>query len=105
MGIDISAKMIYGVPYKDLPEEILEEVDDLLDSGELDYASPWYDTPRHEWIIGVEMDVWGDKQSDLSYMVAKIEDDIPDILDTEGLELGALAYELELGFYVSAHIT
>ena len=26
MGIDISAKLIYGAPYSDLPEEILEEV-------------------------------------------------------------------------------
>ena len=24
MGIDISAKLIYGLPYSDLPEEILE---------------------------------------------------------------------------------
>ena len=28
MGIDISAKLIYGTPYSDLPEEILEEVDE-----------------------------------------------------------------------------
>ena len=28
MGIDISAKLLYGLPYSDLPEEILEEVDE-----------------------------------------------------------------------------
>ena len=52
MGIDISAKLIYGIPYADLPEEILEGVDEMLDNGELDYASPYYDAPRDGWIVG-----------------------------------------------------
>ena len=52
MGIEISAKLIYGLPYSDLPEEILEEVDEMLDDGSLDYASPYYNAPRHEWIVG-----------------------------------------------------
>ena len=51
MGIDISAKLIYGLNYSDLPEEILEDVDEMLDSGDLDYASPYYDAPRNEWIV------------------------------------------------------
>ena len=46
MGIDISAKLIYGLPYEDIPEEILDEVNEMLDDGELDYASPYYDSPR-----------------------------------------------------------
>ena len=56
MGIDISAKLIYGCNYSDLPEEILEEVDEMLDDGSLEYASPYYDAPREEWIVGVEAD-------------------------------------------------
>ena len=55
MGIDISAKLIYGLNYSDLPEEILEEVNEMLDNGELEYASPYYDAPRDEWIVGVEI--------------------------------------------------
>ena len=55
MGIDISAKLIYGLPYSDLPEEIREEVNEMLDMGDLDYASPYYDAPRNEWIVGVDM--------------------------------------------------
>ena len=51
MGIDIGAKLIYGLPYSDLPEEVLEEVDEMLDNGDLDYASPYYDAPRGEWIF------------------------------------------------------
>ena len=38
MGIDISAKLIYGLPYSDLPEEILEDVNEMLDNGEFDYG-------------------------------------------------------------------
>ena len=45
MGIDISAKLIYGLPYLDLPEEIREDVNEMLDMGDLDYASPYYDAP------------------------------------------------------------
>ena len=58
MGIDISAKLIYGLPYSDLPEEILGEVNEMLDNGELDYASPYYDAHRSEWIVGVEIRAW-----------------------------------------------
>ena len=36
MGVDIDAKLIYGTPYSDLPEEILEEVNEMLDDGSLD---------------------------------------------------------------------
>ena len=48
MGIHIRAKLIYGLPYSDLPEEILEDVNEMLDNGELEYASPYYDAPREE---------------------------------------------------------
>lgn len=94
MGIDIEAMMIYGLPYKDLPEEILEEVDELLDSGELDYASPWYDSPRHKWIVGVKVDIWGDTLDSAERELHVAAGRIPDIL--EGLSLG---------FFVSAHVT
>ena len=30
MGVNIEAKLIYGTPYSDLPEEILEEVNEML---------------------------------------------------------------------------
>ena len=54
MGIHIRAKLIYGLPYSDLPEEVLEEVNEMLDNGGLDYASPSVlFAPRDEWIVGV----------------------------------------------------
>ena len=55
----VLAKLIYGCNYSDIPEEILDEVNEMLDNGELDYASPYYDAPRDEWIVGVEVDCWG----------------------------------------------
>ena len=73
MGIYISAKLIYGLPYSDLPEEILKIVDNMLDNGELDYASPYYDAPRNEWIVGVEIGAWKKGHYDLGYEILKME--------------------------------
>lgn len=87
MGIDISAKLIYGLPYEDIPEEILDEVNEMLDNGELDYASPTYDAPQDEWIVGVEIPVWADQNSDLGHKISCIEDEVPEILDRDDIEL------------------
>lgn len=53
MGISMSAKLIFGVPYEELAE--LENIDEMLDDGVLDYASPYYDSPRTEWVVGIEL--------------------------------------------------
>lgn len=96
MGIDISAKLIYGCNYSDLPEEILEDVDEMLDNGDLDYASPYCDAPREEWIVGVEVNCYGKGVWELKN---HLEDDvyhhIPQILRD---------YDLELGLYVTPHV-
>ena len=91
MGIDISAKLLYGLPYEDIPEEILDEVNDMLDSGELDYASPYYDAPRGDWIVGVEEELWGDSYIDLSWS---------DFCSHKGIRI--LGNDLK--FYVTPHV-
>lgn len=65
MGIDIDAKLIYGIPYSELPDEILDEVDEMLDNGDLDYASPYYDAARDECIVGVEVECYGHAPSEI----------------------------------------
>ena len=96
MGIDISAKLIYGCNYSDLPEEILEEVDEMLDAGSLDYSSPYYDAPRDEWIVGVEVDCYG---VDIWELTNHLEDGvyrkIPECFGD---------FDLELGLYVTPHV-
>lgn len=87
MGIDISAKLIYGLPYSELPEEILEEVDELLDDGSLEYASPYYDAPRDEWIVGVETTAWKKGHYDLGYEISQIDDEIPEVLVSDDIDL------------------
>lgn len=87
MGIDISAKLIYGCNYSDIPEEILDEVDEMLDNGEIEYASPTYGAPQDEWIVGVEIRAFGKNHYDLSCSIAQIDDEIPDILVREDIEL------------------
>lgn len=73
MGIAIEAKLIYGVFYSDLPEEILEEVNDMLDYGDLDHASPYYDAPRDEWIVGVEITCYGHEPEDIENLMGNIK--------------------------------
>lgn len=95
MGIDISAKLLYGTPYSDLPEEILEEVDEMLDDGDLDYASPYYDAPRDRWIVGVEISAWKMGQFDLGYKIYQIDEEIPEILVSD---------DIDLSVYVTPHV-
>ena len=96
MGIDISAKLIYGLNYSDLPEEILEEVNEMLDMGDLDYASPYYDAPRDKWIVGVDVECYG---VDIMELNNHMEDDvyrkIPECFGD---------FDLELGLYVTPHV-
>ena len=96
MGIDIGAKLIYGLPYSDLPEEILEEVNEMLDMGDLDYASPYYDAHRSEWIVGVDVECYG---VDIVELNNHMEDDvyrkIPECFGD---------FDLVLGLYVTPHV-
>lgn len=54
MSIDTSAKLIYGAPFEVL-NVCVEGLEEMLDDGTIDYASPYYDAPRDEWIVGVEL--------------------------------------------------
>ena len=94
MGIDVGAKLIYGVFYSDLPEEILEEVNEMLDAGDLNYASPYYDAPRDEWIVGVGCELWGD---DLQNAEREI--------NIASMKLLNLLKNCDVGFYVTPHVT
>ena len=93
MGIDISAKLIYGLPYSELPKEILDEVDEMLDNGDLDYASPYYDAPRGDWIVGVECELWGDSPSDAARE-----------MHIANMKLYDLFKGCDVGFYITPHV-
>ena len=95
MGIDISAKLLYGIPYSDLPEEILEEVSEMLDVGELDHASPYYDAPRDEWIVGVGIACYGHEPEDIENLMGNIKlQELP-----QSMRL------LDLRVYVAPHVS
>lgn len=96
MGIDIDAKLMYGCYYSDLPEEILEDVDEMLDDGDLDYASPWYDSDKDDWIVGVEVKVKKKSHYDLGYQVSNIHEEVPEILIRD---------DIELLMYVTPHVS
>lgn len=94
MGMSIKAKLIYGVPYVDIPEELIEKVDELLDDGKLDYASPYYNSFREDWIVGKSVACWGEDYIDTSGWV--MDEHIPVEFRDNGLECK---------FYVSPHVT
>ena len=73
MGIDTSAKLIYGATYEELSE--VAGLEDMLDNGEISYASPYYDSDRESWIIGVEMpsEVDGEAEMVIAIRGAKAE--------------------------------
>lgn len=94
MGIHIRAKLIYGLPYSDLPEEVLEEVDEMLDDGTLGYASPYYDAPRDEWIVGVELTCYGREPEDVESLMGNIKlQELPRVMKL-----------LDLRVYVTPHV-
>ena len=96
MGIHIRAKLIYGLPYSDIPEEVLEEVDEMLDDGTLGYASPYYDAHRSEWIVGVEVECYGAGVWELkNHMEDDVYHKIPECFGD---------YDLVLGLYVTPHV-
>lgn len=96
MGMQIRARLIYGCYYSELPEEILDEVNEILDSGELEYASPYYDSSRSDWIVGVRIGVNGKTCGDAGYQVQAAENEIPEILIRD---------DIELRVYVSPDVT
>ena len=96
MGMNIDAKLILGYTYAQLTgwaNENDEDVDDLIDLDELDYASPYYDSPRAEWVIGTSVSPWGREVADYH-----------GVLDRARFEL-MKRFGIEPKLYVSAHVT
>ena len=78
MGIHIKGKLIVGLEYdkmvellsltQDEPEEYL---DSLLDNGEIDYSSHYYDSPRNMWCVGEDVGRGG---IDINYQFKLIQE-------------------------------
>lgn len=60
MGMDISSKLLYGMNYSELVEKLtdeqIEQLEGDLDYDEIEYASPYYDSPRERWFVGIELE-------------------------------------------------
>lgn len=59
MGIDISAKLLYGRYYTEIVDHMDDDAVELLNEeiydGEFETASPWYDSDRERWFVGYEL--------------------------------------------------
>ena len=96
MGIDISAKLIYGLRYSDVPEDIIEQIDEELDDGSLDYASLYYDAPVEDWIIGVEIYAHGASRKGVTIQPENAENNFPSYIRNHS--------EVVLGCFVVPHV-
>lgn len=95
MSIDIDAIMIYGVPYSEIPDDLTEEVDQLLDDGELDYASPYFDSPTGEWIVG----------KGISCYETTLHEVYCGIIESGDYLYDTILQKCETKIYVSPHVT
>lgn len=56
MGQVIDAKLMVGMEFNDLCNHMdRQEILDLIDSCDLDYASPYYDSPCGMWFVGIDL--------------------------------------------------
>ena len=95
MGILTRASLIYGMHYSQIPEEFQDEVNNMLDDGDLDYASPYYDSHRDEWYVGVEVNIDGMTPEEAKLTLDDAWEEIPRVLKDSGA----------IALYVSAHVT
>lgn len=96
MSIDIEAKLIYGLYYKDVPEDILDDINEMIDDEVFDYASPYYDAPRCDWIIGVGVIAQKKRHYSLGYEISNIHEEVPVMLIRD---------DIELLMYVTPHVS
>lgn len=104
MGIEYSAMLIVGRPYAELKEKLspekLKRLDEMLDLGEIEYASPYFDAPRKAWVVGVIVDNSGDYgYSELSEAVLGDDDFEDEVKEFEAF-IG-----MEAKGYLSVHGT
>lgn len=56
MGIDINSKLLYGMRYDNLVDQLtneqVEQLDEALEWGEIESASPYYDASKDRWFVG-----------------------------------------------------
>lgn len=53
MGIEFSAVLMVGLPYNYVAE--VEDINNMIHEGTIDYASPYYDAPLEDWLIGIHI--------------------------------------------------
>ena len=73
MGMSIDALLIYGADYEEVSE--VEGIDEMLDSGEIEYASPYYDAPRDEWIVGIELPSEMDGEAEMTAAIRNAKEE------------------------------
>ena len=95
MGIDIGARIIVGLPYDQITSIDREALDELIDNGDIDQASPYFDAPRDDCVFGI-------KVADSDYRVEEFS--LDDKTITEAKAAFKSKYGHEAKVYLSANV-
>jgi len=74
MGISTDAKLMVGFNYNEIPKNRKEEFNEMIDDGTLDVASPWYDSDRQHWVVGLPILTNDDEGVELPKLVEIINE-------------------------------
>lgn len=82
MSVDYNCGIMVGLSYVKAVSRFLEEdIDRLLDDGEISSASPYYDSCRKEWTIGLWVqDVNPIDAKVLDTKIEKIKEQLRDLI-------------------------
>lgn len=98
MSTSYHAAIVYGLPYE-LANSLIDNLDDLIDEGEIDTFSPYYDAYRRESLVGVEIQ----RSPDYGYREVDVQNDesAQKRIDTEGKALEEIFGEENLKVYIT----
>lgn len=98
MSTSYHAAIVYGLPYE-LANSLIDNLNDLIDEGEIDTFSPYYDAARTDCLIGVEIQ----RSPDYGYREVDVQNDesAQERIDTEGKALEEIFGEENLKVYIT----
>jgi hypothetical protein len=98
MSTSYHAALVYGLTYE-LANALINNLDDLIDEGEIDTFSPYYDDSREESLVGVEIQ----RSPAYGYREVDVQNDesAQDRINTEGRALEEIFGEENLKIYIT----
>lgn len=85
MSVFVSATLICGILYSNIPPELHEEIYSMIEDGALDCPRPWYDADLLDCIVGIEIECLGLDLIQIRDKISRAEATLPTIFHTHRL--------------------